>query len=88
MVSTQRRHTAAFNNTVQLIAHFALNMQLIYNALLMHFVHNALFAHFIHNALFVHFIYNALFAHSAYFIHLIVFAQSMQLVQNKLYYFR
>ena len=49
IVLTQVRHTAAFNNTVQLIAHLqplgqiALNIQLIYNALLAHFVHFAYF---------------------------------------------
>ena len=36
-------HTAIFNNMVQLIAHFILNAQLIYNALLAHSVHLAHF---------------------------------------------
>ena len=64
MVSTKVRHTAVFNNAVQLIAHFVLNAQLIYNALLAHSVYIALPTH------------------------IIVFAWSIQLVQNKLYYFR
>ena len=59
MVSTQVRHTAATNNTVQLIAHLqplVLNAQLIYNALLAHFIDLALLVHFIDFALLVHFI--------------------------------
>jgi len=61
MVSTKVRHTAVFNNAVQLIAHFTLNAQLIYNALLAHSVHNALLTHSVYNALLAHSIYLAHF---------------------------
>ena len=56
MVSTKVRHTAVFNNAVQLIAHFVLNAQLIYNALLAHSVYNALLAHSIYIALSIYLI--------------------------------
>ena len=76
MVSTQLRHTAAFNNAVQLIAHLQPPGQVVYNALLAHSVHSALLiysvynaplAHFIYNTLFIYFIYNALLVHFIYF---------------------
>ena len=51
MVSTKVRHTAVFNNAVQLIAHFTLN------ALLAHSVYNALLAYSVYNALLTHSIY-------------------------------
>ena len=82
IVLTQVRHTAAFNNVVQLIAHLQLLRQVvpfILNALL---TYNTIFAHSIYLAYFKQQISVALPAH------LIVFAQSTQLVQNKLYYFR
>ena len=63
MVSTKVRHTAVFNNAVQLITHFVLNAQLIYNTLLAHSVYNALLAHSIYNALLAHSIYIALPTH-------------------------
>ena len=60
MVSTQLRHTAAFNNAVQLIAYLQPLGQvvpLLYNALLAHSVYNALLAHSVYNALLAHSIY-------------------------------
>ena len=65
MVSTQLRHTAAFNNAVQLIAHLQPLGQvvlLLYNALLAHSVYNALFAHSIYLAYFTLLIYLIVFA--------------------------
>jgi hypothetical protein len=54
------RHTAVFNNAVQLITHFILNAQLIYNALL---------AYSVYNALLIHSVYNTLLTHSIYLTH-------------------